>query len=200
MLHSFAGGTQSKEQRLYEASKANNLPKAKQLLALKADPNGHRERGSSCLHVSCQHKLSSKDIVALLLNASADPAAEDDDGWRALHWAASVNAEDAIRLLLEHNADPNVRTLRGETPLHWAAKHDSARAVRALASHPQVDLVARTSSDQETALEWARSFHSPAAERALKSAVAAAGPAGAAQVAVEEARGSAKSLPWVMHL
>ena len=195
MLHSFAGGTQSKDQRLYEASKANDLPKAAQLLALKADPNGHRERGSTCLHVSCQYKLSSTDIVALLLKAGADPAAEDVDGWQALHWAASVNAEGPIRLLLEHNADPNVRTQRGETPLHWAAKHDSARAVRALASCPHVDLLSRTSRDQETALEWARSFRSAAAEGALKGALAAAGTAGAAHVAVLEARGSVKVIP-----
>ena len=194
MLHSFAGGTQNKEQRLYEASKANDLPKAKQLLALRADPNGHRERGSSCLHVSCQHKLSSKDIVAVLLNAGADPVAEDGDGWQALHWAASVNAEDPIRLLLERHADPNARTQRGETPLHWAAKNDSARAVRALASHPQVDLLARTSRDHETALEWARSFQSAAAEGVLKGAVTAAGAAGAAHVAATEARGP----PWVI--
>ena len=99
MLHSFAGGTQSKEQKLYEASKAaaplagsahtaphtaaatttaatartitrsavsrhdvppiphqaNDVRKAAQLLALKADPNGHREHGATCLHAACQH-------------------------------------------------------------------------------------------------------------------------------------------------
>ena len=47
---------------------------------------------------SPRHKLSSKEIVALLLAAHADPMAEDADGWQALHWAASVNAEDPIRL------------------------------------------------------------------------------------------------------
>jgi|EP00908_Phaeocystis_cordata_P007133 ankyrin repeat protein len=203
MLHAFAGGTQSKEQRLYEAAKANDLQKARQLLALSADPNGHVEhveRGvSSCLHAACQHKLSSKDIVALLLNAKADPSAEDEDGWRPLHWAASINAEDPIRLLLEHGADPNARTRRGETPLHWAAKNDAARAVRALAAHPQVDVLARCGRDQETPLEWARSFKSAAAEEALKGATSAAGAAGAAHVATQERRAS-KAPPWVMRL
>ena len=68
-------------------------------------------------------------------------------------------------MLLEHGAEPNVRTRRGEAPLHWAAKSDAARAVRALASCPRTDLLCRTSSaDQESALEWARSFRSAAAE------------------------------------
>ena len=77
---------------------ANDVRKVAQLLALKADPNAHREQGATCLHVACQHKLSSKEIVALLLGGHADPMAEDADGWQALHWAASVNAEDPIRL------------------------------------------------------------------------------------------------------
>ena len=68
-------------------TKANDVRKAAQLLALKADPNGHRDHGSTCLHVACQHKLSSKEIVALLLKAGADPVAEDADGWQALHCA-----------------------------------------------------------------------------------------------------------------
>ena len=63
------------------------MRKAAQLLALKADPHGHRDHGSTCLHVACQHKLSSKEIVALLLKAGADPVAEDADGWQALHCA-----------------------------------------------------------------------------------------------------------------
>ena len=207
MLHAFAGGTQSKEQRLYEAAKANDLQKVRQLLALHADPNsacseagGERERGQSCLHAACQHKLSSKDVVALLLNANADPGAEDSDGWRPLHWAASINAEDPIRLLLEAAADPNVRTKRGETPLHWAAKNDAARAVRALATHPLVDLLARGGRDQETALEWARSFHSPAAEEALKASLGAAGTAGAAAHVATHERRASNAPPWAMKL
>ena len=69
--------------------------------------------------------------------------------------------------------------------------------VRALASCPRTDLLSRTSSgDQESALEWARSFRSPAAEAALKAALAAAGSAGAAHVAVVEARGPVSPGPF----
>ena len=40
---------------LYMRRETRSL-QAAQLLALKADPNGHREQGATCLHVACQHK------------------------------------------------------------------------------------------------------------------------------------------------
>lgn len=137
MLHSFAGGVQPKEQRLFDAAKANDAAKVRQLLALNADPNRHRERGATALHVACQHKLSSRDTVTLLLAAHADPHAACGDEWRPLHWAAYSDAEAAVALLLEHGADPNVRNCREETPLHWAARNNSARAARVLTAHSQ---------------------------------------------------------------
>ena len=170
MLHAFAGGTLSKEQRLYEAAKANDLQKAASLLKLNANPDGHRQAGSTALHAACQHKHAVKDIVSLLLVAGADPGAADGDAWTPLHWAAYSDAEAAVALLLEHGADPNARNQREESPLHWAARNNAGRAVKVLAGHPKVDLSARC-KDLETPLEWARRCGSQAAQRELESAL-----------------------------
>jgi ankyrin repeat protein len=52
-----------------------------------------------------------------LIDAGADPNAQDDNGWTPLHIAAQESSLDAVRLLLDAGANPNVRNSGGQTPL-----------------------------------------------------------------------------------
>ena len=61
------------------------------------------------------------DIVALLLEAGANPQEKNNDDWTPLHWAAENGHADIVVLLLEAGANPQEKNNLGYTPLHWAA-------------------------------------------------------------------------------
>ncbi len=75
------------------------------------------------------------EIVRLLLEAGADPNAEENNwiGGTPLHWASERHSE-IIRLLVAHGADVNARVTRpgshhlGGTPLIWNARQDDDAA------------------------------------------------------------------------
>ena len=75
------------------------------------------------------------DLRSMLaaLAAGEDVDAADDDGWTALHYAASLGLLSAARLLLERGASQSVRDHAGLTPAQVAQQAGRADVVRALA-------------------------------------------------------------------
>lgn len=70
--------------------------------------------------------------VQALLDAGANPNAQNADGETALMWAAAYNEVPVINLLLKRKADPGVTDTLGWTPLMVAAWAGSKEAVEAL--------------------------------------------------------------------
>jgi ankyrin repeat protein len=61
------------------------------------------------------------EVAQLLLDAGADAGRADQDGWTALHYAATRESNAGlVELLIQAGAGVNARTSRGETPLRLA--------------------------------------------------------------------------------
>jgi RNA polymerase sigma factor (sigma-70 family) len=71
-------------------------------------------------------------LVALLLDAGADPDARTHGGQTPLHLAALVDRPTIVALLLAGGADPNAAADHGLTPLHFAAIRDRRAIVAQL--------------------------------------------------------------------
>ena len=59
--------------------------------------------------------------VHQLLKSGCDVNGADDDGWAAIHWAASEGHEGVVRQLFKYGCDVNIVTTKNATGLHWAA-------------------------------------------------------------------------------
>jgi len=70
------------------------------------------------------------DLVALLLEAGADPDLQDKIGDTALHYAARGGREEAVALLIEHGASLDIENNAGQTPLDLAANDEIAEMLR----------------------------------------------------------------------
>jgi len=75
----------------------------------------------------------SASVLLTLLEAGADPATRDDDGWAPLHWAAGMEGDEPrTRVLLDAGADPNAVSDSGFTPLMAATQTGDLARVRML--------------------------------------------------------------------
>lgn len=104
----------------------DNADVVRLLLAAGADPNPVTDADSTTL---IEAVLSYESVLALLLDAGADPCLRTDytiydvDGVTALHCAVAWACSEAkLRMLLAKSTNPDVRTARGVTPLHFAVK------------------------------------------------------------------------------
>jgi ankyrin repeat protein len=71
-------------------------------------------------------------IVKAFLARGADPAAADDDGGTALHWAVAASSADAVRLLIGAGAPVDTADVRGTTPLALAERKGRDEIARVL--------------------------------------------------------------------
>jgi len=55
--------------------------------------------------------------IQKLLEAKADPNAQDSSGWTALMYATRARKAEAMKMLLDAGANPNVRSFMGQTAL-----------------------------------------------------------------------------------
>jgi ankyrin repeat protein len=73
------------------------------------------------------------ETMRLLLDAGADPDAQQKGGFTPLHEAAHTDDVEMARLLLEHGADPSIAADDGRDSAQLAAD-DGSKGVAALLS------------------------------------------------------------------
>ena len=95
--------------------------------------------------------------AAACIARGADPAWTNNDGWTALHAAASSGSVQVAGLLLDHGWDKDARTTyKGWRPLHWAAGAGRVEVIRLLAERGAE--INCQDEDQETPLHWAADY------------------------------------------
>lgn len=113
-----------------------NLGAAAKLLPICG--HAHRAKGgASALHLAADGP--GPDFVRLLLQAGADPNAQDDSGQTAMHIAAFCGEADCLHDLLAYGC-PDVQDGSGNTPLHLALYEERIDAIRILASRSSIDI------------------------------------------------------------
>lgn len=136
---------------ILEAAAAGRADRVRELLA--ADPEARHARtpeGFTTLGLAAF--LGGPAVVALLLEAGADPDDDADNPARVrpVHAAAAARDPESLRLLLEAGADPNARQQGGFTPLHAAAHVDHEEMARLLLDHG-ADPAAQTDDGRDAA-------------------------------------------------
>ena len=79
---------------------------------------GLDEYGRTALHYAALD--GDHERVRELVDAGADPSAQDDDGRTGLHFAAQERSPGATEILLKAGADTNLVDIHGNGPL-WTA-------------------------------------------------------------------------------
>lgn len=105
--------------KILTAIARNNLPALKKLVN-KGNANVCDEDGFSLLMNAAMDEECDPQVVKLLVDRRADvSAAEEDQQYTALHFAARDNGPDIVRILLEAGADATAVEAGGSTPLHF---------------------------------------------------------------------------------
>jgi len=180
---------------LIAAANADNREVADILLARGADVHARAKTGQPSTALMAAAINGNVALVRTLLSrktdvtiVSADRTANVKNGpvrygtITALHAAVTGGSLDVIELLLKAGASVDAMDARGMTPLMWAIATDRSnpRIVRLLLAH-HADARLHSPSG-ESAIDWARTFNSPAVMSAL--GVSPSPPASAATHAV----------------
>ena len=124
----------SLDQQLIVQSVLGDTERVRELLSAGANPNAAIAAvffGAPVLYVSAGSE-GSTDVVALLLDAGADPHLTQEDGSTALHVAAKRGNVRIAKLLMEKGANPNATYTNGLPPLIDASIQGNTRMVDAL--------------------------------------------------------------------
>ena len=105
---------------------------ARRLLAAGARIGHCDGLGRDALHLAALAPQPKPELLRLLMDAGASPAASDFARETALHFAARTGFVPAMRALLERQAPVYAVSRKGRTPLHLAAEGGSADACRLL--------------------------------------------------------------------
>ena len=118
-----------KDTNLHTACRSNDADRVKSILeALSAENaqsylNAVGEGGQTALMAAV---LGGADaVVPLLLEAGADPAIGEKDGYTPMHGAGFQGRANIAKMLIEFGLDPSDRHKDGFTPIHRAAKGSS---------------------------------------------------------------------------
>jgi UDP-N-acetylmuramate--alanine ligase len=128
---------------------AEDLKKARGLLAAGVEINGRNRRGWTPLHFAVENRLM--EAAKFLLEQGANPNQPDVNGWTPLHLAIDSESVCALQeyvvrgispstvevtsLLLKFGADPNAKANNGESPLAVAKSYQNVDAVNVLKQH-----------------------------------------------------------------
>ena len=157
----------SRDLRLIDAARRDDIPAVQRLLAGGMNANARAADGSTALHWAAQN--DDMAIAEALIGKGADPSAATDLGVTPL-WIAATNSGTAmIERLLAAHADPDIAPATHVTPLMVAAQRGNTEAVKALLAHG-ANPNAREVAHGQTALMWAVSGRYPDIVRLLLAA------------------------------
>jgi len=99
---------------------------AEVLLNNGADPNAVATNGSKLAVINSAAASGNAEIVRMLLREGANPDAQQEGGYTALHAAAQHNNADMTKALLDAGANTSIRTNDGKTALDMAGAEAAA--------------------------------------------------------------------------
>jgi len=94
---------------------------ALELIQARADISAVTDEQKQAVHIAAENEHGT-EVLAVLLDAQADPNARTMAGRAPLHFAAIEGVLETARLLLSAGASVNATNTCGAIPLHWAAK------------------------------------------------------------------------------
>ena len=137
---------------LIEAVKAGDTARLRELLGQQVDVNVSEADGTTALHWAVRR--DDLDTADLLIDAGANPAAENRYGVAPISLACTNGSATMVARLLAAGADPNTASPQGETALMTAARTGAVETVTTLLTHG-ADVDARDGWRGQTALMWA---------------------------------------------
>lgn len=122
------------------AVERGNIHFIKSLITRGADVNHRRDDGVNCLKIAAQTNQPMK-VVQMLLNASFDIHAKDENGYNSLMDMSNIQNFGIVKQLIERGANVNEKANDGATPLLIAACHGNLQIVQLLVENgADVDL------------------------------------------------------------
>jgi ankyrin repeat protein len=123
--YAYAGDTP-----LHIAAAAYDAENVSELIAHRADVRARNRRGAEPLHYATDgipgaphwNPAAQSAVIALLIDAGADPNCADKSGVAPLHPAVRTRCAAAVDALLRRGADARRQNGSGSTPLHLAVQ------------------------------------------------------------------------------
>jgi ankyrin repeat protein len=99
---------------------------AEELLNNGADPNAVASNGTRLAVINSAAASGNADLVKMLLREGANPDAQQEGGYTALHAAAQHDNVEMVKALLDAGADPSIHTNDGKRALDMAGSEAAA--------------------------------------------------------------------------